>query len=303
MSEPEMVSRTGRQTEPELEPRSAPETQGAATPPATPPAMSPNTAPATPPPTTAGTTARQLCDPVLESTGVLHGFAERGAQVPDSTLFVKQVHGVVVVRGEALDRSGAVEADAITSSTAGLPVGIVTADCVPILIAREDGTRVAAVHAGWRGLAAGIIEAGLAAMASPAAALRVAVGPAARGCCYEVDEPVVRALAERHRALLPDVLEASRPGHHRLDLAELAVRVVARAGVAAERIGTAHRLCTICTPGPRFESYRRDGAAAGRLRHFIAPAPGSRLPAPTTRSATRAPGRAARSGLGNEGEG
>ncbi|MEZ4332045.1 MAG: polyphenol oxidase family protein [Myxococcota bacterium] len=210
--------------------------------------------------------------------------------MPESTRFVRQVHGVVVVRGESLDRSGAVEADAITSSTPGLPVGVVTADCVPILIAREDGTRVAAVHAGWRGLAAGIIEAALMAMASPAAALRVAVGPAARACCYEVDAPVVRALEARHRGLLPDVLGASRPGHHRLDLAELAVRVLARAGVAPDRIGTAHRLCTICAPGPRFESYRRDGPAAGRLRHFIAPALDGPVPGRGAPREGRAPG-------------
>lgn len=220
---------------------------------------------------------RHLCDPVLESTGALHGFAERDAQVPGFTLFPRQVHGVGVVRGESLGRSGAVEADAITSSTPGLAVGILTADCVPILVASEDGSRVAAIHAGWRGLAAGVIEAGLAAMASPAAELRVAVGPAARACCYEVDAPVTLALGVRYSDLLSDVLVPSRPGHHRLDLPELAVRVLARTGVASARIGTAHRLCTICTAGPRFESYRRDGAAAGRLRHFIAP---SRCAAP-----------------------
>lgn len=214
---------------------------------------------------------RHLCDPVLEAIGVPHGFAERGAEVPGSTMFPRQVHGVAVVRAETLEASGAVAADAIVSATPGLVVGIVTADCVPILAACEDGSRVAAIHAGWRGLAAGVIEAGLETLAVPSGRLRVAVGPAARGCCYEVDEPVTRALGERYAALLPDVLEPSRPAHHRLDLPELAVQVLVRAGVPRAQIGTAHRLCTHCTPGPRFESHRRDGAVAGRLRHFIAP--------------------------------
>jgi YfiH family protein len=213
-----------------------------------------------------------LCDPVLESTGAGHGFAERGTQVPDFTVFPKQVHGVGVVRGEALRGHAPVEADVILSSSGGLPVGVVTADCVPILVASDDGASVAAIHAGWRGLAAGVIEAGVDAMGLPAARLRAAVGPAARGCCYEVDDPVVRALGARYADLLAEVLAPGRPGRYQLDLPRLATLVLARIGLGGDRVGTTHRLCTICTPGPRFESYRRDGAAAGRLRHFIEPA-------------------------------
>jgi YfiH family protein len=212
-----------------------------------------------------------LCDPVLESVDVVHGFGQRGARVPESTIFPRQVHGVAVVRAESCGAGQAVATDAITSMTAGQAVGIVTADCVPILVAAADGTRVVAIHAGWRGLAAGVIEAGLEAIGRPASALRAAVGPAARGCCYEVDGPVTRALAERQGDLLAGVLAPGRPGHSLLDLPELAVRVLARAGLSLDCIGTTHLVCTICTPGPRFESYRRDGTAAGRLRHFIAP--------------------------------
>lgn len=222
----------------------------------------------------------QLCDPVLEVTGARHGFAERGAQVPVETRFPRQVHGIAVVRAESEPAGGPPsEADAIVSTTPGLAVGIVTADCVPILVAAADGACVAAIHAGWRGLAAGVIEAGIAALPRPVDGLVAAVGPAARGCCYEVDEPVATALAERYAALLDGVLVPGRPGRHQLDLPALAARVLAQIGLDPGRIGDAHRLCTICTPGPRFESYRRDGAAAGRLRHFIEPARTARRPA------------------------
>lgn len=215
-----------------------------------------------------------LCDPVLEAVGVTHGFGVCGSYPPESTRFPRQVHGVGVVAGESL--LGPIDADAITSSTPGLAVGIVTADCVPILVAGVDGTCVAAIHAGWRGLAAGVIEVGLAALAQGANRLAAAVGPAARGCCYEVDEPVVAALRARYADLLEPVLRPGRPGRYQLDLPALAARALVRAGLPADRIGAVHGLCTICTPGPRFESFRRDGPAAGRLRHFIQPAEADR---------------------------
>ncbi|MBK7949589.1 MAG: polyphenol oxidase family protein [Deltaproteobacteria bacterium] len=222
---------------------------------------------------TRSASGRHLCDPVLEGLGVGHGFAERGAQVPDYTVFPHQIHGVGVVRGEALRAGAPSEADAIVSTTPGVAIGIVTADCVPILVASADGGCVAAIHAGWRGLAAGVIEAGIEAMGQRVGGLRAAVGPAARGCCYEVDEPVAAALARRYEGLLAGVLVPGRPGRHQLDLPALAARVLARIGVGSDRIGAAACLCTICTPGPRFESFRRDGPASGRLRHFIEPAP------------------------------
>lgn len=210
-----------------------------------------------------------LCDPVLEMRGVVHGFGVRGSQVPEATVFMRQVHGASVVRAE---RAAAGEVgDAIVAGAAGPPVAVVTADCVPILVAAGSGEVVAAIHAGWRGLAAGVIEAGLAALGRPAGELTAAVGPAARGCCYEVDAPVSDGLAVRYGRLFGGVLVPGRAGHFQLDLPELAVRVLEAAGLSRGRIGTRHQLCTICTPGPRFESHRRDGLAAGRMRHFIAP--------------------------------
>lgn len=216
-----------------------------------------------------------LCDPVLVQTGAPHGFGERGFQVPDSIVFPRQVHGTDVVSEQAardaFGRGAPAEADAIVSTVPGRGVGIVTADCVPILVATRDGSRVAAIHAGWRGLAAGVIEAGIEAMGVEPGGLSAAVGPAARGCCYEVDDPVAQALEVRYTALLAGVLVPGRPGRFQLDLPELTFRILRELGLAPNRIGTTHRLCTICTPGPRFESYRREGSRAGRLRHFITP--------------------------------
>ena len=92
---------------------------------------------------------RMLCDPVLELLGVVHGFGERGAQAPDLTVFPRQVHGIGVARGEALRGADAVQADVIVSTTPGLAVGIVTADCVPILSPTWTG------RGWWRSMRAG----------------------------------------------------------------------------------------------------------------------------------------------------
>jgi len=211
-----------------------------------------------------------LCEPVLVSAGIPHGFGQRASRVPDSTFFPTQVHGIDVVEATLRPSREEIEADAVVSSTTGLSIGIVTADCVPILAATSDGQAVAAIHAGWRGLAAGVIEAGIEALRqrSGGAPLICAVGPAARGCCYEVDDPVRVGLGERYGPQLDEVLIPAAAGHYQLDLPLLATRILEQIGIESSRIGTEQRVCTICDPG-RFESYRRDGASAGRLRHFI----------------------------------
>ncbi len=211
-----------------------------------------------------------LCDPVLESLGVRHGFGRRGTQVPENTVFPVQVHGTRTVALGIGDPSGWTSADALYTRLSGTSIGIVTADCVPILVAAEDGSVVAAIHAGWRGLAAGIVESAIDAITVGigVARLRAAIGPAARGCCYEVDEPVRQALQKRYTPLLDGILMPGRAARYQLDLSGLATRILLSIGFDADRIGLTHRLCTICHPD-RFESHRRDGAGAGRSRHFI----------------------------------
>jgi YfiH family protein len=150
-------------------------------------------------------------------------------------------------------------------------VGVATADCLPILMASGDGRVVAAVHAGWRGLARGVISSAVQAFREPKCDTMEAVavlGPYVGPCCYEVDRPVVAALSPRFRERLQHALSPTRRGHWRLDLGTLARVELIAAGLVSERIGAVPEACTACDPR-RFHSYRRDGPAAGRLIHFV----------------------------------
>ena len=155
---------------------------------------------------------------LLRACGARHGFGLRGTQAPPGTLRPKQVHGSAVARvRDGSERLG--EADAAVCSAPGVAVAVVTADCVPILLAAPGARIVAAVHAGWRGLAAGVIEAALVALAAAGAAhgeLVAAIGPHVGPCCYEVDEPVLArsarasgTLSTRRRARRVRVTRAS----------------------------------------------------------------------------------------------
>jgi YfiH family protein len=216
-----------------------------------------------------------LRHPLLDALGVEHGFGVRGLAPPPGLRLPRQVHGARVVTAEALAGAAALEADAVVSALAGVAVGVATADCVPILVATRSGAAVAAIHAGWRGLAAGVIAAAidaLRALAQDAEPLVAAIGPHIGTCCYEVDEPVLEALAPAFGAQLDAALRPARCGHAWLDLGGLARAALERAGLAGGSIGVIPGACTRCD-ARRFHSYRRDGAAAGRLQHFVAAHP------------------------------
>jgi hypothetical protein len=149
-------------------------------------------------------------------------------------------------------------------------VGVVTADCVPVLVADPGTGLVAAVHAGWRGLAAGVIEAALEvlrARGADTARLVAAVGPCVGPCCYEVDEPVLAVLRARFPDDLDRALAPTRPGHARVDLGALALADLLRR-LDPARAGSLEGACTACD-AVRFHSYRRDGARSGRLLHWV----------------------------------
>jgi YfiH family protein len=213
-----------------------------------------------------------LRHPLLDAVGVEHGFGVRGLEPPPGLRRPQQVHGARVAQAAVCRGTAAPRADAVVSALPGVPVGVVTADCVPILVATGCGSAVAAIHAGWRGLACGVIAAAIEALRaeSPGAPrLVAAIGPHIGGCCYEVDEPVLEALAPAFGGDLAAALRPARPGHHWLDLGRLAQTALLRAGVAPSALGRLPDACTRCDP-VRFHSYRRDGVAAGRLHHFIA---------------------------------
>ena len=209
--------------------------------------------------------------PLLEACGVEHGFGVRDAAMPEPLLRPKQVHGISVAAASECAVPAPPEADAVVSTEAGVYVGVVTADCVPVLMASEDGRAVAALHAGWRGLAAGVVEAGVARLLALAGdrELVAVIGPHIGPCCYEVDSPVIDAMAERRAASMAESTTPSRPGHALLDLGQLTRATLLSCGRAAASIAEVSAACTRCDP-IRFHSYRRDGPRSGRLVHYVA---------------------------------
>jgi YfiH family protein len=169
----------------------------------------------------------------------------------------RQVHGTAVRHAGAPDeaRSSASpipEADGQATATAGVAPMVLTADCLPIAVAGAGA--VAMLHAGWRGLAEGIVAAGVAAVAELTGAVPVAaaIGPGAGPCCFEVSEAVHAAFAAREA----DVRRAQN-----LDLKAIARLELERAGVVqVDDLG----LCTICSDPSMFFSHRSDGGVTGR---------------------------------------
>ena len=146
-------------------------------------------------------------------------------------------------------------ADASVTSEAGVVLAILTADCLPVVFAAKDGSEVGAAHAGWRGLAGGVLENTIAAMRTAPADLIAWLGPAAGPQAYEIGEEVFDAFVARDpragAAFAP-----TRPGHWKVDLYALARLHLADAGIDAADVHGGG-LCTIGDP-KRFFSHRRD---------------------------------------------
>lgn len=213
--------------------------------------------------------------------GLLHGFEQRplpgGGESRETTrgrvaavlapfgrlLLMKQVHGATVV---SAPWEGRPEADAALAEAPGVLLGVETADCLPILLVDPRRRAVAAVHAGWRGTAAGVVASALAALRSrgtdPCDVL-AALGPAIGACCYEVGDELRPAFGAEGQAFF-------RPGPRgrpHLDVRAANLRQLETAGVPPEGI---HHVddCTVCR-SDRYHSYRRDGPGVGRMISFI----------------------------------
>jgi len=187
---------------------------------------------------------------------------------------VRQVHGTRAVRLHA-PCEPAEEADAVLTAGAGVAACVSVADCVPVLLADPATGAVAAVHAGWRGTLAGAAAEAVGAMrrefGTPPERLLAVLGPSIGPCCYEVSEDVAAPFAARFGG---DVVRGPLPGHAEgphLDLWAANGRVLARAGVAPERLDVVGA-CTSCER-ERFFSHRRDRGRTGRQVAFIAPRP------------------------------
>ncbi len=181
--------------------------------------------------------------------------------LPRSSRWLKQVHGARVI--DAADAGADPEADGAWTSVPGVACAVLSADCLPILLCDQAGTRVAALHCGWRGIAKGVIAAGIAALAHPPDGLLAWLGPAIGAGRYEVDGSV-RAAFTGSSADLAEAFSPSRPGHWRLDLYRAARLSLGRLGVGAVYGGG---YCTHGQPD-RFYSHRRDGVT-GRMASLI----------------------------------
>jgi hypothetical protein len=179
-------------------------------------------------------------------------------------LTVSQVHGDTVVKA----RPGvSTEADALWTDEPGQAVGVRTADCVPIVVEDRVGRRVAAVHAGWRGVLNGVLLRTLRVLQDQGTRLddvRLVVGPCARACCFEVDGALPDQFAE---AFGPSVVLRPRgQAKPHLDLPLALVTSLARVGVPAASVAVVPG-CTMCDT--RFFSHRRDRGVTGRHLSFI----------------------------------
>jgi len=190
---------------------------------------------------------------LVKIPGILHSFGT--ADVPSPPEFTKhwhnlpkwnQVHGIAVVKVMHHGQECG-DTDALITRVRNLPVAVRTADCVPILLARTDGSAVAAVHAGRRGTFAGIVRSVWQTLSAGGAEKPgnwvAAIGPAIGRCCYDFDG-------------------------HMLDLPGLNFAQLQECGITSIDL---LRLCTRCTPDaagkPAFCSYRRDGAGAGARQY------------------------------------
>jgi YfiH family protein len=174
------------------------------------------------------------------------------SMLPNEPRWLTQVHGVVV--SEMDSANPVLKADAAVSRAMGNVCVVGAADCMPVLLTDEAGSVVAAAHAGWRGLSAGVIDAAVHAMGIPPAKVLAWLGPAIGPRAYEVGEDVRAAFAS-----FPDAFSApTRPGHWMLDLYAVARQRLGNMGVTRIYGGG---FCTY-TDAARFYSYRRDKTRA-----------------------------------------
>jgi YfiH family protein len=209
-----------------------------------------------------------LSSPLLAAVpGVLHGFggAEEAVPAPFAPRWPpefprwKQVHGAHAVEVVAA-RQEAGDCDALWTRVPGRPIAVIGADCTPILVAREDGELVAAVHAGWRGTKARIVQALLSRLRAEGEQLGrfvAAIGPVIGKCCYEVGEDLAADYAREFAEAGPGV---AVPAHRRLDLAAVNAWQLRVLGVERVDVLAPCTRCAVDAQGRHlYRSYRREG--------------------------------------------
>lgn len=181
-------------------------------------------------------------------------------QLPAEPVWLQQVHGIRVIRAD--QTQGLEEADASFTDQAGVVCTVLTADCLPLLFCGDNGDVVAAAHAGWRGLQAGVIKATLAAM--KCREVSVWLGPAIGPEHFEVGSEVRAAFVDDNAAAA-SAFRATAPGKWLADIYRLARLQLNELGMDQIHGGN---YCTVAD-ARRFYSYRRDGATTGRMASLI----------------------------------
>lgn len=177
---------------------------------------------------------------------------ERELRLPAQPFWLNQVHGATVARAD--QAQGGVQADASWSVIPGTVCAVLTADCLPVLLCSRQGERIAAVHAGWQGLCAGVLQAAIReflAAGTRAGDILAWLGPAISAVNYEVDDRVRQSFA-RCDVDYASAFVSTRPGHWQLDLYEAARQALRACGLAEISGG---QYCTFADE--RFYSYRR----------------------------------------------
>lgn len=199
------------------------------------------------------------CDDDPARVAVARAHVHRQIGTVSAPHWLTQIHGVRIIRFGDNDR----RADGVWSTAGDEPCVVLTADCLPVLMARTDGSAVGAFHAGWRGLLDGILEAGVRQLAPAGEPLSAWIGPAICQRCYQVGDEV-RAAFMRHDDAAAVGFAADGDGHWRMNLVALARQRLATAGVTDVQGGD---LCTSCLIDDYY-SFRREGQT-GRFATLI----------------------------------
>jgi polyphenol oxidase len=196
---------------------------------------------------------------LLSQNWLAHSFGTAVAAPADGFLVLHQVHGTQIV--DASEWHPHLSADALATDTPATRIAVKTADCVPILLADPVKRVVAAVHAGWRGTAAGIASHSVAAMGKRygcrPADLLAAFGPSIGPCCFEVDPDA----GQHFRTIFPERDDLDR--RTTIDLREANRRLLVQAGLNPANI--AHDAPCTCCSGAEFHSWRRDRTPGKRM--------------------------------------
>ena len=187
--------------------------------------------------------------------------------LPSEPLWLQQEHGNNIINLDNFDPDNVTNniADGVFTTKPGIVCGILTADCLPILICDEFGTEIAALHAGWRGLASGIIEKALPMFSSPPESLMVWMGPAISARNYEIDDDVKSSFDHLEDILQHDTFIPTGRNHWLVSLYRTAMLILKDQGV--ERIHGG-QYCTY-RDADLFYSHRRDGGKTGRMASLI----------------------------------